>query len=51
MKNKIKDKLMAIRLPKETYQKYIEKALKKGQQEKRVVTVSEVIREVLEKNK
>lgn len=51
MKTKIKDRPVTIRLPEMLYQTYINKALTQGQKEKRIVKISEVIRETLEKNK
>ena len=46
---KIQDKHLNIRFSKELYQKYIDKAIKRSSEEKRIVKVSEIIREVLEK--
>ena len=45
------NKQLNIRLSKELYQSYEEKALKKGKKEKRIVKISEVVREALEKNR
>lgn len=50
MNNK-KDKHLTIRLSNSLYEHYVEKAIKKSQKEHRIVKVSEVLREVLEKNK
>jgi hypothetical protein len=46
---KIQDKHLNIRLDKELYQKYVNLAIKKSTEEIRIVSVSEIIREVLEK--
>jgi len=46
-----KEKPVTIRLSNKLYQHYVEKALKKGQKEKRIVRISEVMREVLENYK
>lgn len=46
-----KEKIVTIRLLPSLYQHYVEIALKKGQQEKRIVGISEVLREVLENGK
>jgi len=43
------DKHLSVRLSYELYQKYVEKAIKRSNEEKRIVKVSEVIRESLEK--
>ena len=48
MNNK-KEKAISLRLTEELYQKYIDKAIERTNQEKRIVKVSEIIREVLEK--
>nr|QBM02808.1 hypothetical protein [uncultured archaeon] len=48
---KMKDKHITLRLTSDTYQTYVEKALKRGQKEKRIVKISEVLREVLENGK
>lgn len=47
----MKDKHITLRLQNDLYQSYIEKALKKGQKEKRIVKISEVLRDALEKCK
>lgn len=44
------DKNLNIRLSKELYQAYVEKADKKGKKEQRIVKISEVVREALIKN-
>ena len=44
-----KDKHLSIRFSSELYQKYVDEAIKRSVQEKRIVKVSEIIREVLEK--
>lgn len=44
-----KDKHLSVRFSSELYQKYIDKAIERTNQEKRIVKVSEIIREVLEK--
>lgn len=44
-----KDKHMNIRLSSELYQKFIEKAIERSTKEKRVVKISEIVREALEK--
>lgn len=49
MKNQ--DRHLTIRVSKELYETYAEKALKKSKKEKRIVKVSEVIREALENGK
>jgi len=46
-----KDIPVTVRLSKGLYQTYINKALKKCQKEKRIVKISEVLREALEKYK
>jgi hypothetical protein len=42
---------LTIRLSKELYKSYESKAIKKGKKENRIVKISEVIREALEKCK
>lgn len=42
---------VTIRLTKSLYNCYIEKALKKGLKEKRIIKISEVLREAIEKGK
>lgn len=44
-----KDKHLSVRFSSELYQRYIYKALERANKEKRIVKVSEIIREVLEK--
>lgn len=48
MKEK-KDKAISLRLSEELHQKYVEKAIERSNKEKRIVNVSEIIREVLER--
>lgn len=43
------DKHLSVRLSSELYQKYIEKAIKRSNKENRIVKISEIVREVLEK--
>ena len=45
----MKDKHLSIRVPGELYQEYVEETIKRTNNENRLVKVSEVIREVLEK--
>jgi hypothetical protein len=47
--SKEKDKHLSVRFSSVLYQKYIDKAIKRSSDEKRIVKVSEIIREVLEK--
>lgn len=44
-----KDKHLSVRFSSELYQKYVENAIERSNKEKRIVKVSEIIREVLEK--
>ena len=44
-----KDKHLSIRFSSELYKKYIDIAINRSVEEKRIVKVSEIIREVLEK--
>lgn len=44
-----KTKHLSVRFSSELYQKYINKAIERTNQENRIVKVSEIIREVLEK--
>ena len=44
-----KDKHLSVRFSSELYQKYIERAIERSNKENRIVKVSEIIREVLEK--
>lgn len=46
---KTKDKHLSVRFSSELYQKYIDKAIQRSNKEKRIVKVSEIIREILEK--
>ena len=46
-----KDKAISLRLPTELYEVYVQKALDKSNKEKRIVNVSEIIRDILEENK
>jgi predicted DNA-binding protein len=46
----MKDKHLSIRISDELYQKYVEEAIKRSNTEKRIVKVSEIIREKLERN-
>lgn len=48
MNNK-KEKAISLRLTEELYQKYVEMAIERSNKENRIVKVSEIIREVLEK--
>ena len=45
------DTQLTIRLSKDLYQSYADKALKKGKKEKRIVKIAEVVREALERCK
>jgi predicted DNA-binding protein len=45
----MKDKHLSIRIPYELYQKYVKETIKRTNQENRLVKVSEIIREILEK--
>lgn len=47
----MKDKHLTIRLSKELYEAYVKKTLARSQKEKKLIKLSEVIREALEKNK
>lgn len=44
-----KEKAISLRLSTELYQQYVDEAINKTIKEKRLVNVSEIIREVLEK--
>lgn len=46
-----KEKPVTLRISNSLYQHYVEKALKRGQKEKRIVKISEIFREVLENGK
>jgi hypothetical protein len=46
-----KEKPVTVRLPTSLYEHYLEKALKRAQKERRIVKISEVLREALEQNK
>lgn len=48
MENK-KDKSITIRVPTELYQQYVNETINRTNKENRLVKVSEIIREVLEK--
>ena len=43
------DKSLTVRIPIEIYQKYLDKAIEKSNNCRRIVKVSEVVREALEK--
>lgn len=43
-----KDKSLTVRIPKELYQKYLDIAIKKSNKERRIVKVSEIVRQALE---
>jgi hypothetical protein len=45
----MKDKALSIRITDDLYQQYVEETIKRTNTEKRLVKVSEIIREVLEK--
>lgn len=47
----MKEKHLTIRISKNLYDSYIKKTLIKSCKEKRLINLSEIIREVLEKNK
>lgn len=47
----MKDKHLNIRIPKELYEAYVKKTLIQSQKENRLIKISEIIRDVLEKNK
>jgi hypothetical protein len=47
----MKDKHLTIRITHELYEAYVKKTLAMSQKEKRLIKISEVIREILEKNK
>ncbi len=44
-----KDKHLSVRFNSDLYQKYVERAIEISNKEKRIVKVSEIVREVLEK--
>lgn len=46
-----KERPVTIRLSNNLYNHYLEKAIKRTQKEKRIVKISEVLREALELNK
>jgi len=48
MKNK-KEKLLSIRITNELYQKYVNETIKRSNKEKRIIKISEIIREILTK--
>jgi len=45
----LRDKHITMRLPQDLYQSYVDAALEKGQKEKRIVNLSEVLRDALVK--
>lgn len=45
-----KEKHLTIRLPLDLYQKYVDKTIAKSKKETRLIKLSEIIREILEKN-
>lgn len=45
----LRDKHITMRIQQDVYQKYVEVAIKKGQKEKRIVNLSEVLRDALVK--
>ena len=49
MKTKSKDKTITFRLTAEQHQKCIDRALTRGQKENRLIKISEIIREAIEK--
>lgn len=51
MKDKQKDKPVTIRITKELYDFFLDKALNRAQKEKRVVKISEIMREAMERGK
>ncbi len=46
---KSKEKHLSVRLSSDLYQKYVEKAIERSNKENRIVKISEIVREVLEK--
>lgn len=48
MKN-TKEKAISLRVKLELYQKFVDKAIKQSNEKKRLVNISEIIREILEK--
>jgi len=44
------EKAISLRLPLDLYQKYVELALAKSNKEQRIINISEIIRDVLNKN-
>lgn len=44
-----KEKAISLRLSPELYQKFVDKAIKQSNSKKRLVNISEIIREILEK--
>ena len=51
MEIETKDKPVTIRIPTDLYDFFVQKALTRGQEEKRIVKVSEVMREAMEAGK
>jgi len=47
----MQDKLIALRIPKDLYQHYVEKAIEESNKKNKIITLSKIIREILEKNK
>lgn len=47
----MKDRHLTIRVPHELYEAYVKKTLARSQKEKRLIKISEIIREALEQNK
>lgn len=47
----MKDRHLTIRISQELYDSYVKKTLVKSQKEKRLIKISEIIRETLESNK
>lgn len=46
--NMDKDKSLTVRIPKEIYQQYLDIAIRKSNEERRIVKVSEIVRHALE---
>jgi hypothetical protein len=44
------EKAISLRLPNNLYKKFVDIALKKGKEEHRIISVSEVIRKILNEN-
>lgn len=45
-----KEKHLTIRIPLELYQKYVDKTITRCKDEAKIIKLSEIIREILEKN-